>query len=96
MQINTKHINRNTLYKDNYFNYHLNYYYLLLLLLLPLCRTDIRRFSYKRYKSCAHGYNKNTIQYKYEYYYSGINLVEFRGHIEDTNLISYTDTNIIL
>ena len=22
----------------------------------------------------------NTIQYKHEYYYSGINLVEFRGH----------------
>ena len=29
----------------------------------------------------------NTIQYKNEYYYSGINPVEFRGHIKTVNCL---------
>ena len=31
-------------------------------------------------KEGRRGWKYNTIQYKHEYYYSGINPVEFRGH----------------
>ena len=58
----------------------------------PSFETKIHKMCFKYYKTIQIQYNK--IEYKYESYYSGINPVEFRGHIDVLKwLLSFTDIN---